>query len=339
MANDRRHMTVIGAGAWGTTLALLAIRAGATASLWVRDAAEAAAIERRRENSRFLPGVALPAGLRVTADLDEACTRAAVVAMVVPSATMRENIRAVEPFLGEAVIVSASKGLEPASMLRMTEVIDQELEERYSGRVGALSGPNLAVEIANDKPAATVLAGPRAVVDEAREVLMGGRFRCYASDDLVGVELAGALKNVYAIGAGIGDQLEAGDNAKAAFVNRAIVEIGRLGVAQGARPLTFAGLAGIGDLMATCASSLSRNNQLGRRLAAGETLDQIVQTLGHVAEGVGTTSAALALSRAVDVEMPIVEQMAAVLFEGRGPAEAIAALMERDARHELEGWA
>lgn len=338
MADERGRLAVIGAGAWGTTLALLATRAGATASLWVRDVAEAEEVDLQRENRRFLPGIALPPSLRVTADLTEACDGAAIVALVVPSVAMRENVRLVKPYARDTYVLSATKGLEQDSLLRMTEVIAEELGEGNAGRIGALSGPNLAVEIARQKPAASVVAGPAAVVETARGVLMGPRFRCYASDDLIGVELSGALKNIYAIGAGIGDQLAAGDNAKAAFVNRAIVEIARLGVAHGAKPLTFAGLAGIGDLMATCASPLSRNNQLGRRLAAGETIDRIVETLGHVAEGVGTTRAALTLSRRIGVDMPIVEQMAAVLFEQRDPTQAIAALMERDAREELEGW-
>ena len=338
MALQQKRVAIVGAGAWGTTLALLAIRAGAEASLWVRDPSEATRIARSRLNSRFLPGFELPPHVRVMADLAEACAGAAVIALVVPSATMRDNVRALVPLIEGAVIVSASKGLEPDSMLRMTAVIEQELGDAVHGRVGALSGPNLAAEIAANKPAATVVAGPQIVVEQTRDALMSSKFRCYASDDVIGVELGGALKNIYAIGAGMGDQLEAGDNAKAAFVNRGIVEIARLGVARGAQPLTFAGLAGIGDLMATCASPLSRNNQLGRRLAAGETLEQIVETLGHVAEGVGTTRAALALSRQVGIEMPIVEQMAAVLFDRRHPSEAISALMERDARYEVEGW-
>lgn len=337
MATNRQRIAVVGAGAWGTTLALLACRAGAAASLWVRDPSEALAIDRQRLNSRFLPGVLLPQELRITSDLADACLGASVIALVVPSATMRENARRVRPWVQDAVVLSASKGLEPESLMRMSEVINQELGDGMTA-AGALSGPNLAVEIADQKPAATVVAGSDLVVERTRAVLMGPRFRCYGSDDLVGVELGGALKNIYAIGAGIGDQLDAGDSAKAAFVNRAIVEIARLGVARGAQPMTFAGLAGIGDLMATCASSLSRNNQVGRRLAQGQSLELIVATLGHVAEGVSTTRAALDMSRAAGVEMPIATQMHAVLFEGRPPSKAIAALMERDARSEIEGW-
>lgn len=337
MTENRQRIAIIGAGAWGTTLALLACRAGAAASLWVRNPSEAVAIDRKRRNSRFLPGVPLPQELHITSALAEACHGASVIALVVPSATMRENARRVRPWVHDAVVLSASKGLEPESLLRMSEVITQEIGDGAT-TVGAVSGPNLAMEIANQKPAATVVAGSDLLIERTRAVLMGPRFRCYGTDDLIGVELGGALKNIYAIGAGIGDQLDAGDSAKAAFVNRAIVEIARLGVAQGANPMTFAGLAGIGDLMATCASPLSRNNQVGRRLAQGQSLERIVETLSHVAEGVGTTKAALDMSLAAGVEMPIVTQMHAVLFEGRPPAEAIAALMERDARSELEGW-
>ncbi len=338
LSKSARSVAVIGAGAWGTTLALLAARSGALATIWVRDVAAAAAMEQQRVNARFLPGIPLPRSIRMTSDLAEACLGATVVIVVVPSATMRDNARLLKPFVRGAVVVSASKGLEAGSLLRMSEVLDQELGDEAAIASGALSGPTLAAELAASKPAAAVIAGSEVVIERTRSVLMDGKFRLYGSDDLVGVELGGALKNIYAIGAGIGDQLDAGDNAKAAFITRAIVEIARLGVARGARPLTFAGLAGIGDLMATCASPLSRNNQLGRRLARGERLEQIVATLGHVAEGVGTTKAALALSRKAEIEMPIVEQMAEVLFEGRPPSEAVSALMERDARNELDGW-
>ncbi|HEV2107224.1 MAG TPA: NAD(P)H-dependent glycerol-3-phosphate dehydrogenase [Thermomicrobiales bacterium] len=333
------RVAIIGAGAWGTTLALLAARAGGRVSLWVRDPTEAVSIRANRENVRFLPRVPLPPNIVITSDVEEACDAASLIVFVVPSRSMRLNARLVAPYLGAACVVSAAKGLEASTFLRMTEVLDQELGPGLQGRIGAISGPNLAREIAEGKPAATVIAGSKAVVDQTREALMSPRFRCYSSDDVVGVEVGGALKNVYAIGAGIGDQLEAGDNAKAAFVNRSIVEIARLGTALGARPLTFAGLAGLGDLLATCASSLSRNNRVGRRLAAGEALPHILASMDQVAEGVVTTEVARELSRLRGVEMPIVEQMAAVLFEGRSPSQAIAALMERDAREELEGWA
>jgi glycerol-3-phosphate dehydrogenase (NAD(P)+) len=332
------RMTVIGSGAWGTTLSLLACRAGARVSMWVRDPHEAESIASRHENIRFLKGIPLPAEIAVTSDLAEACHDANLIVFVVPSHSMRVNAALTAPYTGDAYVVSATKGLEPSSFLRMTEVLREELGEGVDDRLGAISGPNLAREIAVGKPAATVIAGPGQVIECTRAALMGPRFRCYSSHDVIGVEIGGALKNVYAIGAGIGDRLEAGDNAKAAFVNRAIVETARLGVALGAEPLTFAGLAGLGDLLATCASPLSRNNQVGRRLAAGEPLSAILTSMSSVAEGVATTEAARDLSRRTGVEMPIVDQLASVLFEGKHPTDAIASLMERDAREELEGW-
>lgn len=332
------RMTVIGSGAWGTTLALLATRAGARVSVWVRDPNEAVSIVSSRENARFLRGIPLPPEISFTSDLAGACHDAELIVFVVPSHSMRANAALVVPYAGSAYIVSAAKGLEPSSLLRMTEVLRQELGNGFHDRIGAISGPNLAQEIALGKPAATVIAGPRYVIECARAALMSPGFRCYSSRDVVGVEVGGSLKNVYAIGAGIGDYLDSGDNAKAAFVNRAIVEIARLGIALGAEPLTFAGLAGLGDLLATCASPLSRNNQVGRRLAAGEPLTSILGTMNSVAEGVATTKAVRELSGRQGVEMPIVDQMAAVLFEGKRPTDAIAALMERDARDELEGW-
>lgn len=331
-----QQIAIIGAGSWGTTLALLAARAGHAVTLVARDVAAADRIASTRANERYLPHVPLPDGVAVTSD-PAACQGAALVLFVVPTQAMREAARMLAPFIGDAVVVSAAKGLERGTLLRMTEVLRESLPRSTVDRICALSGPNLAAEIAGGKPAAAVVAGPDPAAEAARVLLMGSQFRCYTSRDVVGVEIGGALKNVIALGAGIGDGLGAGDNAKAAFLTRGIAEIARLGVAVGADPLTFAGLAGIGDLIATCASPLSRNRRVGQELASGRSLADILAGMEQVAEGVATTAAARELGRRSGVELPITDQMHAVLFEGKSPFVAVADLMRRDAKDELDG--
>jgi glycerol-3-phosphate dehydrogenase (NAD(P)+) len=258
--------------------------------------------------------------------------------MAVPSQAMRQAAAAVAPLVGAAVVVSAAKGLERGSFKRMTEVLEDELAGSRVAAVCALSGPNLAVEIAAGKPAVTVVAGrDLAAAELVRDHLKSMRFRIYTNSDVVGVEMGGALKNVIAIGAGMADGLAVGDNAKAAFLTRGIAEIARLGVAVGAEPMTFAGLAGLGDLVATCASPLSRNNRVGRALATGRSLSEILADLTEVAEGVPTTEVAFALGQRHDVSLPITEQTYQVLFHGKSPQSAIEELMGRDATHEFAG--
>jgi glycerol-3-phosphate dehydrogenase (NAD(P)+) len=333
-------VAVVGTGAWGTTLALVAARAGRAVALWFRDPDAARLCAATRRNPRAPLGVPLPPAVGPTADLAHACADASVIVVAVPSRAMRENARRLAPHVGGAVVVSATKGLERGSLRRMTEVIDEEFAAAgVSAPVCALSGPNLAAEVARGQPAVTVVAGrDRAAAARARDLLMGPGFRCYTNTDVVGVEMGGALKNVIAIGAGIGDGLAAGDNAKAAFLTRGIAEIARLGVAVGAEPLTFAGLSGLGDLVATCASPLSRNNRLGRALAAGRSLAEAEASLGQVAEGVPTTEAAYALGRRLGVELPITEQLHAVLFGGKAPEAAIAEMMRREPKDEFAGF-
>jgi glycerol-3-phosphate dehydrogenase (NAD(P)+) len=261
-----------------------------------------------------------------------------MLVLVTPSQKMRENLRLLTPYLGEkTLLLNASKGIEIDSLKRMSEIIVEELPTT-SRRVATLSGPNLSREVAQEKPTAAVIASTAYdVAVEYRTLLTTSSFRVYNSHDVVGVELGGSLKNIIAIGAGINDGLGYGDNAKAAFMTRGLAEISRLGVAAGANPLTFAGLAGIGDLIATCASDLSRNNRLGRRLADGEKLNDILQSTRSVAEGVWTTRAALQLARRYNVEMPIAQQLSLVLFEGLDPHKAVPELMLRDPKGELEG--
>jgi glycerol-3-phosphate dehydrogenase (NAD(P)+) len=334
----RERIGVVGAGGWGTTLSIVAARAGHDVTLHVRDPAAAKRIDASRRNDPYLSGVVLPETVQISSDLDAVCRGAALILLVVPSQTVRQNARALAPFAEGAIVVSAAKGLERGSLKRMTEVIREELPPASAARVCALSGPTLAAEVAAGKPATAVISGTdHAAMERARDLLIGPRFRCYTNGDVVGVEMGGALKNIIAIGAGMADGLDAGDNAKAAFLTRGIAEIARLGVVRGADPLTFAGLTGLGDLVATCASPLSRNRRVGQQLAEGQTLADIQARMTQVAEGIFTTEAARELGRRAQVELPITEQMYAVLFEQKSPLAAIEDLMQREPRDELEG--
>ena len=324
-------MVVVGATTWGTTLALVLAGEGRPATLLARDPAECAALESAHENVRFLPGVKFPPLLRVSADASQALDGATLAVIAVPSDRMRENARRISGHLmADTVVVSASKGLELPSALRMSEVLAQELPSSLHSGVCALSGPNLAKEIAQGKLASTVVAGPtREAAERAQAALLSSRFRVYTSSDVTGVELGGALKNIVALGAGICDGLEFGENAKAAFVTRGLAEIARLGVAAGALPQTFSGLAGLGDVIATCASRLSRNRSVGEQLAQGRSWPEIRASMDNVAEGVNATEAALKMAERLNVEMPITQTTYRILHEGLSPREAAAELMER----------
>jgi glycerol-3-phosphate dehydrogenase (NAD(P)+) len=329
---------VIGSGAWGTTLALLLANKGTETTLWEHRPERAIEIQQQRENTLFLPGFRFPNILYVTSNLKEAVEGKDAILLVTPSQRMRENVRLLAAYVSkETILVSASKGIEINSLKRMTEVICEELPSAGK-RVAALSGPNLSREVAEGKPAAAVVAAhDQEVAVRARTLLTTSNYRVYTADDVVGVELGGALKNIIAIGAGLNDGMNMGENAKAAFITRGLAELSRLGLAAGAHPMTFAGLAGIGDLIVTCASPLSRNQQLGRRLAAGQKLEYILSSTHSVVEGIYTTKAALKLAERYNVEMPITYQLSLVLFEGLDPYNAVSELMMRDPKHELEG--
>ena len=330
-------VAVVGTTTWGTTLALVLARRGVAVRLWARSAEEAERLESAREHNQRLPGHPFPACLTVTASMGEALAGAPAVIFAVPSNTFRENVRwALPHFDGTPVVISAAKGLERETTKRMSQVLADELPDALAFRVCVLSGPNLAREIAGGLPASSVIASANdEAAREAQALLNSGSFRVYTNADVIGVELAGALKNVIALGAGIGDGLQFGNNAKAAFVARGLAEITRLGVAAGASPLTFAGLAGLGDLMATCYSSLSRNHTVGEQIAQGRTVEQAVESLGgEVAEGVDTTPAVLRMAAELGVEMPIAEMTYRVLFEKLDPRKAVAELMGRAPRPE-----
>ncbi len=331
---------VIGSGGWGTTLALLLATKGYQTTLWEHHPERAQEMQQQRENTLFLPDIPFPEALTVTPSIEEAAQGKELLILVTPSQRIRENAHLLAPHIDkETLLVSASKGIEISTLKRMTEVIAEEIPDAW-GRLVALSGPNIAREVAEHKPTAAVVAAYiPAVGMRVQTLLSTSWFRVYTTDDVIGVELGGALKNIIAIGAGFNDGMGYGENAKAAFITRGLAEISRLGIAAGANPLTFAGLAGIGDLIATCASPLSRNQQLGRRLASGETLDKILRSTHTVAEGVTTTKAALQLAARYQVEMPITTQLSHILFEGLDPRKAVPELMMRDPKHERGGSA
>ncbi len=330
------RVAVVGTTSWGTTLAVLLARGGAEATLCARTAEEAVALNQTRRNERHRPELTFPASLTASADLT-AISEAGVIVLAVPSAALRANLDRVSPAIApEATVVSATKGLEPESALRISEII-----AGYGiapERLLALSGPNFAGEIAAGQPAATVVAGPdggRAIAVQA--LLNGPSFRVYTSDDIVGVEVGGALKNVVAIACGISDGLGYGENARAGLITRALAEITRLGVAAGARPLTFLGLAGLGDLILSCGSDLSRNRRLGLTLAGGMTLSQALAASEGVVEGAVTARAVPALARRFGVEMPICQALYEVLYEAKAPDRAVQELMARAAKAEVDG--
>lgn len=329
-------MVIVGATTWGTTLAVILASRDLPVTLLVRSQPEAQELNGRREQSRFLPGVTFPESLTVDCDVERVISPAELIVLAVPSDRVRQNISQISAAIPSgATILSAAKGLELPQGKRMSQVMEEELPAHLHPGICVLSGPNLAKEIIQGKLSSSVVAGQdQDHCRMAQDVLMSNTFRVYTSDDVIGVELGGALKNIIALGAGIADGLDAGDNAKAAFITRGLAEITRLGVAAGAKPLTFAGLAGLGDLMATCSSRLSRNNSVGRQLAEGRTWPEIRGTMDNVAEGVNTTNAALAMANSLNVEMPITQTTYRVLFEGLSPKDAIAQLMERPPRSE-----
>ncbi|HSJ28504.1 MAG TPA: NAD(P)H-dependent glycerol-3-phosphate dehydrogenase [Acidimicrobiia bacterium] len=329
------RIAVIGAGSWGTTLAALAARTNPVV-LWARRAELAEAINTTAENPDYLPGRRLPYGLRATADPAEAVAGADAVVMAVPSHGFREVLTNLAPGVGDGIpILSLTKGIEERSLQRMTEVVAAVLPEHDRRRTGVLTGPNLASEIMGGAPAAAVIG----MQDEEtaallQSVLMDPTFRVYTNTDVTGCELAGALKNVMAIAAGMAKGLGFGQNTLAALITRALAEITRLGVAMGGRAETFAGLAGMGDLIATCESDASRNNRVGTWLAQGRSLDEIVSEMQMVAEGVKTVRPVLELAARHGVDMPIASQVERVLYGGAHPREAVLALMTREARSE-----
>ena len=334
------EIAIIGAGAWGTALAIVAGRSGRhRVRLWAHEKEVRESVNARHVNDLFLAGQQIPESVCATNDLSEALGGAEIIVSVMPSHHCRRLFQSMQPFLtGQMVFVSATKGLEEGSLLRMTEVISQVLAGNgLVPRIGAMSGPSFAVEVARGDPTAvTIASADSELTHTVQQALSDPRFRLYTNRDVVGVELGGALKNIIAIAAGVCDGLGLGHNSVAALITRGLAEMSRLAVACGAHRETMAGLAGLGDLVLTCTGGLSRNRSLGVELGRGRRLPEIIAGMhGMVAEGVLTTNAAVGLARAHAVEMPITEKMHAILHEGKSPREAIHELMTRSAKSEI----
>ena len=328
---------VMGAGAWGTALAWLLAKKGEPVRLWAYEPEVAAQVNEARENSRYLPGIALPPTLKASASVTEVLEGVGALIFVVPSHVAAGVIAQIAPHLPAGIpIVSATKGLDE-KRARPISTVMEELLPIPPGSVFALSGPSFAAEVCRDLPTAVVLAGPSG--PEAlllQRLLMTSVFRIYLGGDRLGVELGGALKNVIAVAAGIADGLGLGHNARAALITRGLAEMVRLGLAMGADPRTFAGLSGMGDLVLPCTGGLSRNRAVGIQLGEGKKLAAILAKTHTVAEGINTARVALALAERHRVEMPIVREVCAVLFDDKEPARAVSELMDRAARHELD---
>jgi len=335
-----QKVAIIGTTSWGTTLAFMLSRKGLEVRLWTRTEREAIELREKGPNRIQFPGLSFPPEIQVTSQLGEAMADAAAVILAVPSQTMRQNIQPVAKHLTKSMLViSAAKGLEIGSGKRMSQVIAEEINPRFHSNICVCSGPNLAREVLRNLPAATVAAAEnQSTARKAQRLLTTPRFCVFTNTDVVGVELGGALKNIIALGAGMADGLGYGDNAKSAFITRGLTEITALGVALGANPLTLSGLAGLGDVIATCASPLSRNHYVGRELAKGDrTLSEIIDSMNEVAEGVTTTLVARNLAQQLELEMPITDKIYQVLYEDLKPQKAAAELMGFNARHELAG--
>ncbi|MEW6446471.1 MAG: NAD(P)H-dependent glycerol-3-phosphate dehydrogenase [Bacillota bacterium] len=332
------QIAVLGGGGWGTALACLLAGKGYPVRLWVRRPEHAAALNTARENARYLPGVRIPHGVAVTASMTEALDGAAVVVFAVPSHAFREVLKIALPDIHPAAcIVNAAKGLEEPTLRRLSEVFAAEAGQEASYRYAVLSGPSHAEEVGRGQPTAIVSASRNSETAEfVQDLFMAPFFRVYTNDDVVGVELGGALKNIIALGTGVCEGIGFGDNAKAALMTRGLAEITRLGVRLGANPLTFAGLAGVGDLIVTCTSMHSRNRRAGIEIGQGKSLREALAAVGMVVEGVKTTRAAYSLAQNLGVRMPVTTEIHRVLFEGLAPLEAAKNLLGRARTREIE---
>ncbi|MFQ5510327.1 MAG: NAD(P)H-dependent glycerol-3-phosphate dehydrogenase [Candidatus Krumholzibacteriia bacterium] len=335
-------IAVLGAGSWGTTLGILLHENGHGVTMWEFDRAQASAMKRDGENKKFLPGVPLPETVTIEASLGAALEGASLVLFVVPSHIVRavaSEVAASGKLDPRAIVVNAAKGLEEKTLKRMSEVLLDELPVE-AGRVCTISGPSHAEEVSRKMPTSVVVAGvDETVVKTVQETFFGPYFRVYTNGDLAGVEIGVALKNIIAIAAGVCDGLGYGDNTKAALLTRGLVEISRLGTALGARRETFFGLAGVGDMIATCLSKHSRNRHVGEKIGRGESLEKILGEMVMVAEGVRTTRAAVSVGERLGLELPIIESIHEVLYAGKDPRQAINELMNRPPQKEMSWMA
>jgi len=332
-------VAIIGTTTWGVTLGVVLARNGVDVRLWARTERECTQLKNAQHHADAVSAITLPDKLSITTSLSEALEDTDAVILAVPSQRMRDNIKTISSYLkGSMLVVSAAKGLEIDSNKRMSQVIADEISPSFWPNICVHSGPNLSAEILQGLPAVAVVAAWNELIARKAQKLLNTPSIClYTNSDVIGVELGGALKNIIALGAGVADGLGYGDNAKAALITRGLTEITALGVALGANPLTFSGLTGLGDLIATCSSPLSRNHYVGVELTKGRKLEEIIKSMSGVAEGVGTTIVAHNLAKQFELEMPITEKIYKVLYEGLDPKKASLELMEAEARHELMG--
>ena len=332
-------VAVIGTTTWGVTLGVVLARNDIDVRLWARTEQECSKLQKGQHHAEAISAITLPPRLSIMTSLPEVLEDADAVILAVPSQSMRDNIKAVSAYLKSSVlVVSAAKGLEISSNKRMSQVIADEISPGFWPNICVYSGPNLSAEILQGLPAVAVVAAwNELIARKAQKMLSNPSICLYTNSDVIGVELGGALKNIIALGAGIADGLGFGDNAKAALITRGLTEMTALGVALGANPLTFSGLTGLGDLITTCSSPLSRNHHVGVELTKGRKLDEILKSMSGVAEGVSTTVVAHKLAKQLELEMPITEKIYRVLYEGLNPRQASLELMEAEARHELMG--
>ncbi len=329
-------ITLFGAGSWGTALAVHLGTAGRDVTLWARRQEAVDRMRRTRHNPRYLPDLRIPASVRITADLETAAMASDLWAVAVPSQSLRSVAQRLRPHTKNLdVLVSLAKGIENESLMTMSQVLGEVLAGLSAERIGVLYGPSHAEEVAEGHPTTVVAAAPdEPVAEQIQDALMTDGLRVYVNTDVIGVEIGGSAKNVLAIAAGISDGVGYGDNAKAALITRGLAEIRRLGLALGARSQTFAGLAGIGDLVVTCMSQHSRNRHLGEQIGKGKTLEEIRDEMDMVAEGVRTTQSIHELAQRHEIEMPITEAVHSVLFDEESPRDMVRALMTRAAKRE-----
>jgi glycerol-3-phosphate dehydrogenase (NAD(P)+) len=331
---NKLKISVLGDGGWGTTLAILLQKKGFTVSLWGAFPDYVKSIDKKRVNPRFLPGVRIPGAIRITADLKEAISDKDLIVFAIPSEYIRGVLKKIKKagFDKECAYISVSKGIEISSLKRISEIIREEMGNL---RLGVLSGPTIVREVIEGKPATAIIASRNnSLVKFLQDVFMTDKFRIYTSSDVIGVELGGSLKNVIAIACGISDGMGLGTNAKAAILSRGLAEISRLGAKMGAEVKTFSGLSGLGDLVTTCSSAFSRNRSVGEQIGKGKTIADIKKHMRMVAEGIPTAKSAYMLSKKFSVEMPITEQVYAVLYKKKDPLLAVKELMTRQKKQE-----
>jgi len=333
-----KSVAILGAGSWGITLATLLFEKGLLVKVWEFEKKQAEILNKKHK-LKFLPWVDIPRKIEVTSDISHALEGVQLVIVAVPSHVVRKVARKMARFSlpEDIIIVSAAKGLENKTLLRMSQILSEELPEKFRERIVVLSGPSHAEEVSRKIPTSVVVSSPNENLNrEVQRIFFAPYFRVYTNPDIIGVEMGGALKNIIAIAAGISDGLGLGDNSKAGLITRGLVEITRLGKALGGRPATFSGLSGMGDLIVTCTSGYSRNRNFGEKIGQGKTLKEALSEIKMVVEGIRTTKAAYNLARKYNISMPITQEVYNVLFKNKKPSRAVRDLMLRDAKPEME---